>query len=733
MRRAACAVLLAAVSSVACLGYQYLLNDTGETAYGLRVVFSEPVEITGYGDALTEVMPTGIADVFEFSGGEVEAWIGGHWFTWSPATVSVVEYEWLTQIHRRISEERAEPLLAVGGAARDIPGDLLLTGSQRELIENETVRVHGSVILRDRASLIVRNAIVEIVQSYHEEYGIELEGRAKLQSENASFVSAYTFLLELWGSSSLVMADTMADRCIVTMADSGQAEIRDSSISMLAAEPTVVRFTPQHGLATAVIERSSVHHVGLAISGAAELTITGVVSSQVAATYGLQASATSSFSMTQEQYTRGTAPYRIVVDDCDVSVFGFVVGGHAKVTFEDCILDTLGVYDSARVTMNDSHVDRIVLRLGRPEPLNVSFGGLRTGWHEGWALTASRGNLPCSLTLNHTQVFTGWYLRLNGGQYHVFDSVIQRFRDEFDTPESRYHVENCCVHEWMLWYNRGTVVFENSIIDRILAPDDSSVTVRGAFCVREPTLGMMWGPWRNRATITRWFPVQVYDDNGSPLGGVEVHLKDPAGRIAHRGLTNAGGLLDPGFKILFNEANHEQRWTVSVPATGQSQTVGLLSSTPITLPQQHYTPPTVENCYAASRAPSHPVQTMYGTAWGSEDGTITPMEPLVPGQAVRFAIVVKNPVYVGATGRPDTVRFAVRFRRGSEQLGMAIEGFRTYEKIVWLEVFEEVSIQVVECEDGWCGEVSVTLVEGIESVQVIGPRVTDTVTFGLEI
>jgi photosystem II stability/assembly factor-like uncharacterized protein len=96
MRRAACAVLLAAVSSVACLGYQYLINDTGEPAYGLRVVFSQAVQIKSFGDVFTEVAPGGSSGGFLFSGGRVESWTGGHWLSWSPAAATISNYEWIS-------------------------------------------------------------------------------------------------------------------------------------------------------------------------------------------------------------------------------------------------------------------------------------------------------------------------------------------------------------------------------------------------------------------------------------------------------------------------------------------------------------------------------------------------------------------------------------------------------------------------------------------------------------
>jgi len=89
-------VLLVAVAlvSVSVLAGEYLANDTGETVIGLRVVFSEPVVLTAFGDVLTVVEPEGESTEFTFSGRELELW-QSHWFSWQPSTASMLEYEWI--------------------------------------------------------------------------------------------------------------------------------------------------------------------------------------------------------------------------------------------------------------------------------------------------------------------------------------------------------------------------------------------------------------------------------------------------------------------------------------------------------------------------------------------------------------------------------------------------------------------------------------------------------------
>lgn len=90
-------VLVAAVLvlvAVPVVAGTYLMNDTGQTVYGLQVTFSEAVTITGYGDVLMRVEPTGESRTFTFSGGRLEGW-AGHWLSWEPASAKLVSHEWL--------------------------------------------------------------------------------------------------------------------------------------------------------------------------------------------------------------------------------------------------------------------------------------------------------------------------------------------------------------------------------------------------------------------------------------------------------------------------------------------------------------------------------------------------------------------------------------------------------------------------------------------------------------
>jgi hypothetical protein len=107
MKKVALLVVGLVFISMSSFAGEYLMNDTGEPIYGLRVVFSEPVEITGFGDVLMAVEPAGESSKFTFSGGELEPW-AGHWFNWEPASASLINHGWLADPALVVNAEAVE-------------------------------------------------------------------------------------------------------------------------------------------------------------------------------------------------------------------------------------------------------------------------------------------------------------------------------------------------------------------------------------------------------------------------------------------------------------------------------------------------------------------------------------------------------------------------------------------------------------------------------------------------
>ena len=93
---------------------EFLMNDSGEIATALRVTFSEPVTITGFGDTLMAVSPVGESMQFTFSGSEVDSW-GTHWLDWEPASAKLLQSEWLSGEPSALDEQMAQRDVEITG------------------------------------------------------------------------------------------------------------------------------------------------------------------------------------------------------------------------------------------------------------------------------------------------------------------------------------------------------------------------------------------------------------------------------------------------------------------------------------------------------------------------------------------------------------------------------------------------------------------------------------------
>ena len=97
---------------------EYLISE--DQVLGLRVVFSEPVTITAYGDVFTTVKPQGEATEFVFSGGVLSPWVG-HWLNWEPLSAELERSQWLQEAPGAPGEEasRDRPEVQIAGRLLD--------------------------------------------------------------------------------------------------------------------------------------------------------------------------------------------------------------------------------------------------------------------------------------------------------------------------------------------------------------------------------------------------------------------------------------------------------------------------------------------------------------------------------------------------------------------------------------------------------------------------------------
>jgi len=121
MKRAVSILALLILISISVFSGSCLMNDTGETVYGLRIEFSEAVTITGHGETLAAMEPAEKAAEFLFSDGAIEPG-GSQWLHWEPSTARIVNWEWLTDRSLLVSGVDADvPELALDYMGEPLP------------------------------------------------------------------------------------------------------------------------------------------------------------------------------------------------------------------------------------------------------------------------------------------------------------------------------------------------------------------------------------------------------------------------------------------------------------------------------------------------------------------------------------------------------------------------------------------------------------------------------------
>ncbi len=146
--------------STASFAGEYLMNE--EIAFGLRVEFSEPVLITGFGDILTTVEPEAKAKEFVFSGAELPPWVG-HWLNWEPESARLVSHLWLDEpssVDKSTVASQASDQSIVATDAPEIRGQVVLVSTLADEVNGDISNVHALVASPGGNGISLREAIL---------------------------------------------------------------------------------------------------------------------------------------------------------------------------------------------------------------------------------------------------------------------------------------------------------------------------------------------------------------------------------------------------------------------------------------------------------------------------------------------------------------------------------------------------------------------------------------------
>lgn len=121
--------------------------------------------------------------------------------------------------------------------------------------------------------------------------------------------------------------------------------------------------------------------------------------------------------------------------------------------------------------------------------------------------------------------------------------------------------------------------FENTTISGRLEVASTYSRISGTVTIlmEEGNVNYVWG------AVEREYPVEVRNENGTPIGNVGVSLFDPENNLVWSGTTGQGG--SASFSISFTENNWNRKWRLetTVDGKGVSKEAGFLTSTPVLL------------------------------------------------------------------------------------------------------------------------------------------------------
>lgn len=118
-------------------------------------------------------------------------------------------------------------------------GDLILTGNNVTTIEGR-FDINGSIIVEGNATLILKNAIINLTQTDYHQHFIIFEnpatGNPRLQSINSTTTSQFNFMIILRDNSSASISNSIGTNTLLAVQPHATAYVSDSTFARLAGQ-----------------------------------------------------------------------------------------------------------------------------------------------------------------------------------------------------------------------------------------------------------------------------------------------------------------------------------------------------------------------------------------------------------------------------------------------------------------------------------------------------------------
>jgi hypothetical protein len=147
--------------------------------------------------------------------------------------------------------------------------------------------------------------------------------------------------------------------------------------------------------------------------------------------------------------------------------------------------------------------------------------------------------------------------------------------------DSSVELERCRVNWFEEFNHYGAVTFSGTTLGDYMQVVETAARWEGDVRILGGTLLAGW----YSSSIARTYQVQVTDARGGPMPQARFQVVDATGGVVLQGITDSQG--QARVTLTFTSADYRDTWTITVVGYPQTQAIGFLTSTPVTLAVSH--------------------------------------------------------------------------------------------------------------------------------------------------
>jgi len=434
-------------------------------------------------------------------------------------------------------------------------GNLVISGTQTFIIENCTYIQTGNIGVRDSGTLVIRDSVFIVNQTYWGQFEITIDDHGSLVVESSQLESS-SRMFGVWanGYASIVVRDDSASDYQWLIFGSSYLRVINSTTNWVWVGDS----------SRTSILNSSINLISFTLIEPSTFTIQDL-KPQYFVSWKLNA----------------TSSLDLEVEDTTVKGWDLSIWGNAMVTVADSELNVhLGFHDYDQIS-----------------PV-VTLDGIKPGFYGIWDLHNNQSvqNVGYDLTLKNTTV-DFWQISVwDNAKANIVNSVAHVHSD----GEAKVDVENSTIQHLhvredaevtvinsaitgilTIRYYHGNLILNNTLIsigDYNIV--DSDFDIWGDF--NGSDLNKAGASWSS-SNVTRSFNLVVRDVTHLPIDNTSLAIFDKSDVLVWNGATDSLGQAD--FNLTFTDSNHTDTLRLEAAKDNLSATesISFFSDTPVTM------------------------------------------------------------------------------------------------------------------------------------------------------